>query len=165
MRRASLALLLALFAVRALGAYDANGVALGASERDIKKAFPGIYCKALEWKSEASDRRCDEAKVPFAGAEARITFYLKADRIQAFDVRFETKDLEKIKAFLRKRYGEPVSEAKEGLERAGKGGRQVYQARWEAGKDRAVLAAQLEKKHSQLTVSRGNWEEEIYRVR
>lgn len=168
MRAASRLLGLALlFALTppALAAYDANGVALGAKEQDIKKAFPSAYCKPLEWKSAASDRRCDDAKISFGGAEARITFYLNKGTVQAFDVRFESKDLEKVVAFLKKRYGAPASEARDTIEREGKGPRKIYKALWESGKDRAVLVAQLEKKLSQLTVSRGNWEEEIYRVR
>ena len=37
--------------------------------------------------------------------------------------------------------------------------------RWERGKDYAVLTAQLDKRRGELTVARGNFEEEIYRVR
>ena len=149
----------------ALAAYDANGVALGAKEQDVKKAFPSAYCKPLEWKSAASDRRCDDAKVSFGGAEARITVYLNKGVVQAFDVRFDSKDLQKVVAFLKRRYGAPASENTETIEREGKSPRKIYKALWESGKDRAVLVAQLEKKLSQLTVSRGNWDEEIYRVR
>jgi hypothetical protein len=36
---------------------------------------------------------------------------------------------------------------------------------WEDGKQRAVLTAQLEKRRASMLVSRGNFEEEIYRVR
>lgn len=160
-----LALLAALASPAAASAYDANGVALGAKEQDVKKAFPSAYCKPLEWKSSASDRRCDDARISFGGAEARITFYLNKGIVQAFDVRFESKDLEKVVAFLKKHYGAPASETRDTIEREGKGPRKIYKALWESGKDRAVLVAQLEKKLSQLTVSRGNWEEEIYRVR
>jgi len=149
----------------ALAAYDANGVALGASEMELKKAFPSAFCKPLEWTSRAADRRCDDAKIAFAGVEARITFYLRKDALQAFDLRFDTKDLDKVTAYLKRRYGAPLSEAKEVSEKDPKSGREVYKARWEKGADRAVLVAQLEKKRSQLTVSRGDFEEEIYRVR
>ncbi len=158
--------LLALLATpAALAAYDANGVALGASEKDIKKAYPGILCKPLEWKSRASDRRCDEAKVPFAGVESRITFYLNGDAVQAFDVRFNTVDLDKVVAYLKKRYGKPGAESKDTIERVGKEPQVTYKALWEQGKDRASLIAPMDKKRTSLTVSRGNWEEEIYRVR
>jgi hypothetical protein len=173
MRRSSLALLAAVWGVAsaavwgvafaAPAAYDLNGVALGGSEKDVKKAFPAAYCKPLEWKSDASDHRCDDAKVSFGGVESKITIYLKKGIVQAFDVRFDTKDLDKVSTYLKKRYGAPVSEAKEALE--GKAGKGVYKALWEGGKDRASLVSQLDKKRAQLTVSRGNWEEEIYRVR
>jgi hypothetical protein len=145
--------------------YDANGVALGASEKEIKKAFPSAHCKALEWKSRAAERRCDDGKVAFGGVETRITFYLKGDAVQAFDLRFSTDDLERVTKFLKSRYGKPVTEGKETIERQGKNPREIFKARWENGQDRAVLTSQLEKKRSSLTVSRGDFEEEIYRVR
>ena len=149
----------------AIAAYEANGVALGASEAQIKKAFPSAFCKALEWTSRAADRRCDDAKIVMAGVEARITFYLRKDAVQAFDVRFDTKDLDKLVAYLKSHYGKPLAEAKEVSARDAKSGRELYKARWESGSDRAVLVAQLEKKRSALTVSRGDFEDEIYRVR
>jgi len=152
-------------AVPALAAYDANGVALGASERDVKKSFPSALCKPLEWKSSATDRRCDDAKITFAGVEARVTFYLKADAVQAFDLRFNTTDLDKVVAHLKVRYGKPFSEAKDSIEQPNKPPKVTYKALWEEGKDRASLVVPMEKKRAQLTVSRGNWEEEIYRIR
>ena len=163
MRRASAALLLLAAAAPAFAAYDANGVALGGAEKDIKKAFPAAYCKPLEWKSDASDRRCDDAKVSFAGVESKITFYLKKGIVQAFDVRFDTRELPKVVAFLKKRFGEPASEGKEVFET--KGGKEMYKGLWETGKDHATLVSQADKKRAQLTVWRGNWEDEIYRVR
>ena len=153
------------FMAPALAAYDANGVPLGASEKDVKKAFPSAYCKPLEWKSAASDRRCDDAKVAFAGVEARITFYLKNDAVQAFDLGFSTSELDKVVAALKSRYGKPSSETKDVIERVGKEPRVIFKALWEQGRDKASLVVPMEKKRAQLTVSRGNWEEEIYRVR
>jgi len=146
-------------------AYDANGVALGATEKDVKKGFPSALCKPLEWKSSASDRRCDDAKIAFAGVEARVTFYLKGDAVQAFDVRFNTLDLDKVVAHLKSRYGKPASETKDSIEQINKPPKVTYKALWEQGKDRAALIVPMEKKRAALTVSRGNWEEEIYRVR
>src|SRR4051812_35472516 len=154
-----------LFAQVALGAYDANGVALGASEKEVKKGFPSALCKPLEWKSSATDRRCDDAKIAFAGIEARITFYLKHDAVQAFDLGFNTLELDKVIAHLKVRYGKPTSEVKDTIERVGKEPRVIYKALWENGKDRASLIVPMEKKRANLTVSRGNWEEEIYKVR
>jgi len=106
-------------------------------------------------------RRQDDA----GGIEARITFYLRKDAVQAFDLRFDTKDLDKLVAYLKARYGKPLSELKEVSARDAKSGAEIYKARWEKGADRAVLVSQLEKKRSSLIVSRGDWEEEIYRVR
>jgi hypothetical protein len=160
-----LAALLLLIAYPAAAIYDANGVPLGGSEKDVKKNFPGIYCKPLEWSSRAADRRCDDAKISFGGVESRITFYLRKDVVQAFDVRFDTKDLERVTAVLKKRYGAPQSETKDAIQREGKPGTEIYKALWETGKDRAVMIVPMEKKRGQLTVSRGDWEDEIYRVR
>jgi hypothetical protein len=174
MRRLSaprLALLAAGFAVAtffvvlpAAAAFDANGVALGASEDDIKKRFPSAYCKPLEWVSRAAERRCDDAKISFGGAEGRVTFYLKKAVVQAFDVRFDTKDLDRVANQLKSRYGKPVSEVKEAVGPEGKV-RELYKVLWENGADRAVLTAQTGQKRASLLVSRGNFDEEIYRVR
>ena len=157
--------ILSLLAAGAALGYDANGVALGGTEAQVKKAFPSVRCKALEWSSKAADRRCDDAKFPFGGAEARITFYLKKDSVQAFDIRFDTKDLDRVAAFVKSRYGKPSAEAREKIERADKPVREIYKVRWEQGSDHAVLVSQLEQKRSTLTVTRGDFEEEIYRVR
>lgn len=154
-----------LCAMPALAALDANGVALGADEKAIKSKFPSVHCKALQWVSKAADRRCDDARVSVGGVEARITFYLLGDALQAFDVRFETKDVERLTVFLKTRYGKPVAEAKEAIERKGKPPREIYKVRWEEGAARAVLTAQLERRRSTLTVSRGDFDDEIYRVR
>ena len=160
---AALSALLAL-ALPAL-AYELNGVALGGKEIDVKKAFPSARCKALEWKTDAADRRCDDARISFGGIDARITFYLKADAVQAFDVRFDGKELERMKAQLRGRYGAPLAEATEVVARRDKEERKIFKMRWEKGADRAVLTAQLEKKRASLEVSRGNFPDEIYRVK
>jgi hypothetical protein len=163
---AGLAVLVAAFHVAppAAAAYDANNVALGASENDIKKRFPSAYCKALEWASRAADRRCDDAKISFGGVEGRITFYLKKDVVQAFDVRFDMKDLDRVVTQLKSRYGKPLSEVKDSVGPEGKV-RELYKVLWENGADRALLTAQLAQKRATLLVSRGNFDEEIYRVR
>ena len=163
--RPLVSLLLALCASQALAAYDANGVALGANENDIKKRFPSAHCKALEWQSRAADRRCDDAKISFYGVEGRITFYLRKDAIQGFDVRFETKQLERVMPQLKQRYGAPVSEVKDPIGKSGGPVRELYKVLWEDGKDRALLTAQLDKRLASLLVSRGNFDDEIYRVR
>jgi len=170
MRRIDLAFVLLLFSGGAFAApYDANGVVLGGNENDIMKRFPSAHCKALEWKSKAADRRCDDAKISFAGGvPARVTFYLSRNAIQAFDVRFDTRDLERVTAFLKKQYGAPVGETRDELARKDKDDKKprvFYRVRWESGKDRAVLTADMDKSRSAMLVSRGGLEEEIYRVR
>jgi hypothetical protein len=149
----------------ALAAFDANGVKLGDNELAIKKAFPGIHCKALEWKSDAADRRCDDAKVPFGGVEARITFYLKSDSVKAFDVRFDSGHVNPVAEFVKRRYGAPVSEARDKIVRKGKEEREIFKILWEQGADKAILSSLSTGKRASLSVSRGNFDDEIYRVK
>jgi hypothetical protein len=148
----------------AAAALDIKEVSLGAKEREIRQKFPSAHCKALEWQSKAADRRCDDSRVAFGGIEAQVTFYLRKDSLEAFDVRFDTKELERFVGFLKKRYGTPVTEEKDTHRRDG-GERYVYKVLWEEGKARAVLTAQLEKRRASMLVSRGDFDEEIYRVR
>jgi hypothetical protein len=156
--------LLWLLAVPAL-AYEVNGIRLGGREIDVKKAMPSALCKPLEWKSDAADRRCDDAKVPLGGVETRIAVFFKAGVVQAYDIRFDVKDLERVKSQLKANWGEPLAEATEVIARQGKPDRKVFKMRWERGADRAVLVAQLEKKRASIEVSRGNFPSEIYQVK
>jgi hypothetical protein len=163
MKRCLLAVVLA--APLAAAAYDINGVALGGSELDIKKAFPTAHCKPLEWKSNAADRRCDDAQIALDGVKVRFTAYTKSDVIQAFDLRFDMKELDKVKASLKSRWGAPLAEATEVFAQKDKPDRKVFKMRWEKGGDRAILSAQLDKRQVAVEVSRGSFPEEIYRVR
>lgn len=158
------ALILLVLALPAWG-YDANGVALGAPEAEVRKAFPSARCRDLEWKSQAAERRCDDAKIVFGGAEARITVYLKADRVQAFDLRFDESDLVRVTGFLKTRYGKPLAETREKIERRTGEAREIYKVRWEKGAERALLTSQLKRKRVDLSVWLGNFDEEIYRIR
>jgi len=146
-------------------AYDLNGIRLGGSETEVKKAMPSARCKPLDWKTQAADRRCDDARVAVGKAESRITVFLKAGVVEAYDVRFDAKDLERVKEHLRTRWGAPLAEATEVISRANQPERKLFKMRWEKGAERAVLTAQLEKKRVDLEVSRGSFPEEIYRVR
>jgi hypothetical protein len=163
MKKAILTLCL-LLALPVRAAYDLNGVHLGASERDVKRVLPSAHCKPLEWKSKAADRRCDDSRVSFGGVEVRVTLYLRKDAVEAFDVRFDTKELERVVGFLKTRYGAPASENRDTYGTKGKATRQVYKAGWEKDGERAVLTAQLEKRTASMLVSRGTFDEEIYRV-
>lgn len=165
MRRAAIALALLAPLCASAGAFDANGVKLGDNETAIKKAFPGIHCKPLEWKTDAADRRCDDAKVAFSGVESRVTFYLKGDSVRGFDLRFDSGHMDPVATFLKRRYGAPVSESRDKIVRRGKEEREVFKILWEEGKDRALLSSLSTGKRASLSVSRGNFDEEIYRVK
>ncbi|HVP08040.1 MAG TPA: hypothetical protein VMT02_00850 [Burkholderiales bacterium] len=161
--RILVALLLALPA--AALAFEIHGVKLGGREADVRKAFPSARCKPLEWKSSAADRRCDDAQISLGGVPAHFTAYLKDDTIQAFDLRFDIKDLERGKAALRAAWGAPLAETTETFARKNKPDRKVLKMRWEKGDDRAILSAQLDKSRVSVEVSRGSFPQEIYRIR
>ncbi len=157
-------LLFCLAAFPALG-YELNGVKLGGRELDVKKAFPSAHCKALEWRTDAANRRCDDARVALGGVLTKITVFLKADTIQGYELRFDTKDLQKVAEALRARWGVPLAEATEVISKKDKEDRKIFKMRWEKGADLAILTAQLEKKRGGVDVSRGNFAQEIYRVK
>ena len=153
--------LILLYSVCVQAAYDANEVVLGASEKVVLKQFPAAHCAPLQWKSKAAERRCDDSKIVLGGVPGRITFYLKRDRVEAFDVRFDTKDADRMAAFLKGRYGAPAEETRANPEARGP----LYKVEWKKGQERAVLTSQGEKRRASLTVWRGDFEDEIYRVR
>lgn len=157
-------LLLAPCAARAAG-FDVNGVAPGGAEADVRKAFPSARCKPLEWKSDAADRRCDDGKIVVAGAVAKITVYLKRDAIQAYDLRFDVKDLARLTGHLKSSWGKPDVEARDKIYKDGKEDREVYKLAWRQGKDRAVLTSLSTGKRVTLSVARGDFEEHIYRIK
>ncbi len=167
MKKVLLAFLLALPLTHPLcaDAYEINGVKLGGREFDVKKAFPSVHCKPLEWKSDAADRRCDDAQISLGGAQAKITVFLKAGVIRAYDLRFDIKELDRVTAHLKSRWGAPLSEATEVISKKDKPDRKVFKVLWEKGADRAALVAQLEQKRGTIEVSRGSFPDEIYRVR
>ena len=149
----------------AFAALDVREVQLGGKEREIRQKFPSAHCKALEWKSKAADRRCDDSRASIGGVKARITFYLRKDAVEAFDVRFDTGDLERFVEALKKSFGKPQSEGRQKVERDGKPAREFYRAQWKQGNAQAMLRAETGKRRGTLLVYRGNFEEEIYRVR
>ena len=162
MKPACLVALAALAATSSAAAFDAVGVKLGDRESAVRRALPSAHCKPLEWTSRAADRRCDDAKVVLAGTTVRATFYIKNDVVQAFDLRFHSRDAEQMASFLKTQYGKPVSETREAP--ADKPGRSVYKVLWQKGKDKAVLVSQLQSRRASVLVSRGNFDEEIYKV-
>src|SRR3954462_2867429 len=104
--------LILLYACAAHAAYDANDVALGASEKAVLTQVPAAHCAPLQWKSKAGDRRCDDSKITLGGVPGRITFYLRGDRTTPCDARVDMKDAERLASFLKKRYGAPTEEAR-----------------------------------------------------
>jgi len=145
-------------------AFDVGGVALGASEAEIRSSFPSAYCKPLEWKSRAAERRCDDAQISFAGSPARVTFFLREDAVQGFNVRFAAKERPRVAAALKSRWGPPAAETRDVIPRKGSSEDEVYKMTWDKAGARATLIWRPEHKRCWLMVSRGDFAEEIYRV-
>jgi len=162
----SLALIAALgVAVPAAAAeFGIHGVTLGASEAVVKERFPSAHCKALEWTSKAADRRCDDGRIGVAGVGAGITFFLKHDAVQAFDLRFDTRDLARVLVHFKALYGPPGREGTEIVARGGRPAREVFKAHWSTEADRALISSQPERKRSELNVWRGDFAQELYKV-
>jgi hypothetical protein len=156
--------LILLLAAAPAAAFDANGVALGAPEAEVRKAYPEARCQAMDWKTEAADRRCDDAQAHFGGAQARTSFYLRRNAVQAFDVRFGAGDLQRVIGHLKSRYGAPDVDRVETFRR-GSEERRVRKLRWKRGGDQAVLSAQLGRDRAELNVWRGDFDTEVYRMR
>jgi hypothetical protein len=66
-------------------------------------------------------------------------------------------------AYLKNRYGAPASEKREKLEKRRES--DLYRLHWQKDGERAVLTAQTDKRRGFFTVSRGDFEEQIYRLR
>lgn len=147
-------LLFAFAASSAIAAYDANDLTLGASETQIKKSFPNAHCRELEWPSRAAERRCDDSRISFAGVDASVTFYLKRGAVEGFDVRFDRRELARVKDFLVKRYGKPASE-----------GETPPAVEWQSVGERARLSAEQGRRRASLLVWRGAFDQEIYKIR
>jgi len=160
-----LALLALLIAAHAAFAYDLNGVPIGGDEQAVKKAFPSAYCKPLEWSSTVADRRCDDAKISVGGVPGRVTVYLKAGAVQAVSARFDINDRDRVISYLKSRWGPPAGEKTETIARKGKDDRKVHKVNWEKGNERALLTAQSDRKRGSIDVWRGNFIDEIYKVR
>jgi hypothetical protein len=161
--RGLLAAVLLLLPPAANAAFDFQGITLGSSEAQIKRQFPSAHCKKLEWESRAADRRCDDSRTGFGGVEARVTFYLRRDKVEAFDIRFDPRKLDPAVKFFKEKYGPPASEQRDTL--GDKKPRVVYKALWEGKGERGALVAQMDQRRASMLVSRGNFEEEIYKVR
>jgi len=160
---------LALVAGAAGAAYDVNEVKLGASERDIKQHFPNAHCRALEWPSRAADRRCDDSRMSFGGVDASVTFYLKRDSVEGFDVRFDQREIAAVLKFLQSRYGKPLETPANPQPPAKpsspKKDEAPVSAEWKRAEERARLASEHGRRRASLLVWRGAFEEEIYKVR
>jgi len=163
MRRVLSALLLAL-APAAAFAFEVEGIGLGARESEVRATFPSAYCKPLEWKSLAAERRCDDARIHFSGIDARVTFFLRDGKVQGFQLRFAARDRPRIEAALKSRWGPPSGETRDLIQRKGQKRAEVYKMTWDRARDRATLTWRPERKRSWLMVSRGDFAEEIYRV-
>ena len=154
--RAKLPLLsvLLVVALPALAALDVNELKLGASEKEVKQRFPGVHCRPLEWPTNAADRRCDDSRVKVSNLEASITFYLRQDSVEGFDLRFEKAVLPAMGKHFLDRYGKPVVADRDDI---------VYE--WKVDGERARLTSEKGRRRASLFVWRGTFEDEIYKIK
>jgi hypothetical protein len=145
--RLIVALALSLLASPARAQFDVNGITLGATEHQVKAVFPQANCRALEWSSRAAERRCDDSRIRFAGIDASVTLYLRRDAVEGIDVRFGHHQREAVAKFMRERYGTP-------------GPRE-----WKSRSERTRLAAGQSNRRASLLVWRGDFEQELYKIR
>src|SRR5204862_4718674 len=141
-------------ALPALAAYDLNEVKLGASEKELLARYPHAHCRPLEWPSRAADRRCDDSRTTVGGIDGSVTFYLRRDAVEGFDLRFDKGNVEPMVKFLLTRYGKPAA-VDEG----------DVKAEWKANGERARLTVEKGRRRASLLVWRGAFEDEIYKVR
>lgn len=146
----------ALGAQGAGAAFDANGVTLGASEKVVKEHFPNAHCQPLQWESRAADRRCDDSRIVLAGVDARITVYLRKDAVEALDVRFESRDVERFAKRVSESFGAPPTT---------KSTEKARTLSWRKDGERALLSEQNGQRRASLLVWRGAFYDEIYKVR
>jgi hypothetical protein len=145
--------LLFLAAGAAFAAYDVNGVQLGVDEAKVKERFPHVNCRPLEWKSAAAERRCDDSRIQFGGIDAGVTFYLRKDAVEGFDVRFHTGDWQRVAAHLRQRLGAPAVD-----------GGPKGPLEWKTDAERARLSADREGRRATLSVWRGDFDQKLYKI-
>ena len=138
------------------GASAIDGLALGASEQAVNKRLPNAHCQPLQWQSRAADRRCDDSRAMLAGIEVRITVYLKRDAVEAFDVRFDSRDEARMEKLATDHFGaKPVARQNE----------KTRTLHWRANAERGVLTTQPGERRASLLVWRGDFYDEIYRIR
>ena len=154
--RLAAALLGALLAPVAAALPDFDGVALGASEQAVRSRFPNAHCQPLQWESRAADRRCDDSRVRLDGVPARITVYLKAGAVEAFDVRFDSRYASRLAKLASERFGSEPAERR--TEKA-------HVREWRAKSEHGLLTAQPGDRRASLLVWRGDFYDEIYKVR
>ena len=144
-----------LLSVPALAAFDVNGIGLGATEKQLQQKFPQANCRALEWPSQAADRRCDDSRLKLGFVNGSVTFYLKRGVVEGYDLRFDKRDIEAVKKVLVAREGQPV--------KVTEGDQTVIE--WESGRERARLTAEKGRRRASVLVWRGAFEQEIYKIR
>jgi hypothetical protein len=154
--RLAFCLLGALLAHAANAAPGFDGLALGASERAVKQRLPDAHCQPLQWQSRAADRRCDDSRAKLAGIEVRITVYLNADSVEAFDVRFDSRDSPAIEKLATAYFGAaPVTHDTE----------KMHTLRWQAKGEHGLLGTPHGERRASLLIWRGAFYDEIYKVR
>jgi len=152
----ALFLAFALLAAGRAAAADFDGLALGATESAVKARLPSAHCQPLQWESRAADRRCDDSRAVVDKTEVGITVYFKADAVQAFDLRFESRYAARFAKLTSERFGAaPVERETE----------KAHLRQWRSGAEQALLTSDPGERRASLLVWRGSFNDEIYKVR
>jgi hypothetical protein len=151
-----LALAALAIAVPAQAQFEANGVKLGDAERLVLERFPSAHCQPLQWRSRAADRRCDDSRARIDGIETRITVYLKGGAVQALDLRFRTAEAPRFAKLLTEQLGAAPTE---------KRGEKTRTLQWKKAGEQALLTTEPGERRATLLVWRGDFNDEIYKVR
>jgi hypothetical protein len=154
--RYGLFLLASLCAQGAAAALNVDGLVLGASEAAVQQRLPQAHCQPLQWPSRAADRRCDDSRATLGGVEVRITVYLKRGAVEAFDVRFDSREAARFEMLASERFAAPPLR---------KDGEKLHTLQWRAGAEQALLTTQDGQRRASLLAWRGDFYDEIYKVR
>ena len=118
-----------------------------------------LYLEFVLSRAMGSFLRCLERALSFFGGLTAVDVF---DNMKTVVLE---RDAERVVQFVKPRYGAPVAETRDKVSHGGRGEREIYKVRWESGAEHAVLTAEKGRRRATLSVSRGDFEEEIYRVR
>jgi hypothetical protein len=80
---------------------DINGVAFGASEKDLRQVFPHAQCA-----HSGGDHSC-AVVANYLSAKGTINYHLRNDRVVSVDIIFSPDDFDRVAKSMTERFGKP----------------------------------------------------------